>query len=239
MHNFLTSFKARNHLPHIVEQHPVSHDRVTSPLLVVELFQSQGCSSCPPANDNLLKLVHDPNLLVLTYDVTYWDHLGWKDTFGNGDFDRRQWAYARALRRKNVFTPQVIVNGHIAGVGSTTKDLQSLIQAAKSLETRSDLEIRYDIHTKAVHVSGPVDQYGIVNLIQYDPELMTIPIGRGENRGRTLAHANVVQRVISLGRWNGGKQEFTLPVPVDDSLSTAILVQQANEAGRILDAVRL
>ena len=76
-------------------------------LTVVELFQSQGCSSCPPANSNVLMLAEDPNLLVLTYDVTYWDRLGWKDTFGNSANDRRQWDYARALSRKNVFTPQV------------------------------------------------------------------------------------------------------------------------------------
>lgn len=76
-------------------------------LTVIELFQSQGCSSCPPANLNVLKLAEDPNLLILTYDVTYWDRLGWKDTFGNSAHDRRQWDYARALSRKNVFTPQV------------------------------------------------------------------------------------------------------------------------------------
>ena len=76
-------------------------------LTVIEFFQSQGCSSCPPANSNVLKLAEDPNLLLLTYDVTYWDRLGWKDTFGNSANDRRQWEYARALSRKNVFTPQV------------------------------------------------------------------------------------------------------------------------------------
>ena len=76
-------------------------------LTVIELFQSQGCSSCPLANSNVLKLAEDSNLLILTYDVTYWDRLGWKDTFGNSANDRRQWEYARALSRKNVFTPQV------------------------------------------------------------------------------------------------------------------------------------
>lgn len=78
-----------------------------NPLTVVELFQSQGCSSCPPANHHVLKLINDPNVLVLTYEVTYWDYLGWKDTFGKSEFDRRQWAYANALGKKNVFTPQV------------------------------------------------------------------------------------------------------------------------------------
>ena len=74
---------------------------------VVELFQSQGCSSCPPANANILKLAQDPNMLVLTYEVTYWDYLGWKDTFGNSAFDQRQREYAQAFNNRSVFTPQV------------------------------------------------------------------------------------------------------------------------------------
>ncbi len=129
MHNILSSFKAHNHNhnqshpSHTLNQHQASRASTTPPLLVVELFQSQGCSSCPPANDNLLKLVHDPNLLVLTYDVTYWDHLGWKYTFGNTDFDRRQWAYARALQRKNVFTPQVF---HSTKIHEIARELRSI-----------------------------------------------------------------------------------------------------------------
>ena len=75
--------------------------------IVIELFQSQGCSSCPATNSNVLELAEDPNMLILTYNVTYWDRLGWKDTFGDSVFDQRQWEYAKALQRKNVFTPQV------------------------------------------------------------------------------------------------------------------------------------
>ena len=75
--------------------------------IVIELFQSQGCSSCPATNSNVLELAEDPNMLILTYDVTYWDRLGWKDTFGDSVFDQRQWVYAKALQRKNVSTPQV------------------------------------------------------------------------------------------------------------------------------------
>lgn len=74
---------------------------------VIELFQSQGCSSCPATNSHVLKLAEDPNMLILTYHVTYWDRLGWKDTFGDSVFDQRQWEYAKALQRKNIFTPQV------------------------------------------------------------------------------------------------------------------------------------
>ena len=106
MQSLVSSLKPRKSPAPMPPQNP-SITPSTIPLTVLELFQSQGCSSCPTANDNVLKLAHDPNVLVMTYDVTYWDHLGWRDTFGNSVFDRRQWAYARTLGNKNVFTPQV------------------------------------------------------------------------------------------------------------------------------------
>ena len=100
----LLQFKQSN------EKSPMTQESsrpIEVPLTVVELFQSQGCSSCPPSNSNVLRLIDDPNILVLTYNVTYWDRLGWKDTFGKSSFDQRQWEYARKMQRKNVFTPQV------------------------------------------------------------------------------------------------------------------------------------
>ena len=108
MKSFLQSFRSST-----PKSTTSTYQSLVSPMLesngltVVELFQSQGCSSCPPANSNVLKLAEDPALLILTYDVTYWDRLGWKDTFGKTAFDQRQWEYARALKRQNVFTPQV------------------------------------------------------------------------------------------------------------------------------------
>ena len=80
---------------------------MSKPPTVVELYQSQGCNSCPPANDNIIRLTEDPDMLVLTYEVTYWDRLGWKDTFGNIAFDDRQREYGRALKKRGVYTPQV------------------------------------------------------------------------------------------------------------------------------------
>lgn len=108
MKSFLRSFKSSSTTqPVSANQAPESPLQNMNALTVIELFQSQGCSSCPPTNSNVLKLTADPSLLILTYDVTYWDRLGWKDTFGNTAFDQRQWEYARALQRKNVYTPQV------------------------------------------------------------------------------------------------------------------------------------
>src|SRR5882757_7521769 len=97
------------------------------PLTVVELFQSQGCSDCPPANANVMALSDRPDLLTLSFGVTYWDQLGWKDTFASPQYTARQWDYAHALHHRNVYTPQVIVNGRSDIVGRDRKELETLI----------------------------------------------------------------------------------------------------------------
>ncbi|MDE3176298.1 MAG: DUF1223 domain-containing protein, partial [Pseudomonadota bacterium] len=93
---------------------------------VVELFQSQGCSSCPPANAALARYADRPDWLALTFAVTYWDRLGWKDTFGQAAFTERQYAYARSLGESGVYTPQVVVNGRAAGVGADAGEVEAL-----------------------------------------------------------------------------------------------------------------
>src|SRR5882762_9216597 len=98
------------------------------PLTVVELFQSQGCSDCPPANANVMALSDRPDLLTLSFGVTYWDQLGWKDTFASPQYTARQWDYARAFHRTEVFTPEVVINGHADAVGQDRDELVSLIR---------------------------------------------------------------------------------------------------------------
>jgi hypothetical protein len=97
---------------------------------VIELFQSQGCSSCPPANAALGRYADRPDFLALTYAVTYWDRLGWRDTFGQSTFTERQYAYARSLGDSDVYTPEVVVNGRAAGVGDEVSEVEAL--AAKT-----------------------------------------------------------------------------------------------------------
>src|SRR5277367_671334 len=97
---------------------------------VVELFQSQGCSSCPPANGNVNALSQRADVLALSFAVTYWDRLGWKDTFAKPQFTERQWQYARAMRQQDVYTPQVVVNGRIKGVGADAGEIEDLISRA-------------------------------------------------------------------------------------------------------------
>ncbi|RYG34103.1 MAG: DUF1223 domain-containing protein, partial [Burkholderiales bacterium] len=113
-----------------------------SPPVVVELFQSQGCSSCPPANENILALIDHPDLLVLSFGVTYWDRLGWKDTFASHENTQRQYAYANGgLKRRNVATPQVVINGYVDIVGNDRSELVRAIGEAKLLSSAPALAI--------------------------------------------------------------------------------------------------
>ena len=197
---------------------------------VVELFQSQGCSSCPPANANVLKLADRPDVLTLSFQVTYWDNLGWKDTFAQPAYTARQWDYAHAFRHSQVFTPQVIVNGRADTVGSRPGEVEALIARAD----RGPGGPQVDIAGGTATVSGA--GAGEVWLVRYDPRIIQVPIAAGENGGRTLPHRNVVRELVRLGGWHGGTQHFALPAG-GGNLRTAVLVQ-AGTGGEILAAGR-
>ena len=199
---------------------------------VVELFQSQGCSSCPPANANVLAIADRPGVLTLSWQVTYWDQLGWKDTFGSPAFTARQWDYAHAFHRAEVATPEVVVNGRADIVGSNRGELEDLLHR----EDRGDGGPTVAISGDRVTVGGGGSR-GVVVLVRYDPNILQVPIQRGENVGRTLPHKNVVREVVQLGDWNGGQRTYALPAPGRPGLKTAVLVETA-PGGAILAAAR-
>jgi hypothetical protein len=203
--------------------------------VVVELFQSQGCSSCPPANANLMALVDRPDVLALSFGVTYWDQLGWKDTFASPQYTARQWDYARALRHDNVFTPQVVVNGRLDGVGARPGEIEQLIQRAQRGAPGPVVSLAADAVT--VGAAPTPGQGADVWLVRYDPRVVQVAIRRGENGGRTLPHRNVVRELVRLGGWRGQAERFSLPASRDPALRTAILVQTAG-AGPILAAAK-
>jgi len=196
--------------------------------VVVELFQSQGCSSCPPANANVLAVAGRPDVLALSWQVTYWDYLGWKDTFAADVFTRRQSAYARALGHDGVFTPQVVVNGRVDGVGAGRGELAGLMAQGERGDGGPSLTIAGD----EVRV-GAGQGSGQVLLVQYDPDLVQVAVKRGENAGETLPHRNVVRHVAVLGAWNGAAARFV--VARQAGLRDAVLVQ-AGGTGPILAA---
>ena len=202
----------------------------SAPLTVVELFQSQGCSSCPPANANVMALADRPDLLTLSFGVTYWDQLGWKDTFASPRYTQRQWDYAHAFHRSQVFTPEVVVNGKADVVGQDRGELEALIRREQA---SGGPEIRLDHDSVAIGGGAGKAQ---VWLVRFDPRVVQVPIARGENGGRTLPHRNVVKELALLGNWAGDAVHFAL-TPAPAGLRTAVLVQE-NSGGPVLAAAR-
>jgi hypothetical protein len=202
--------------------------------VVVELFQSQGCSSCPPANANVGAIAARPEVLALSFSVTYWDQLGWKDTFARPAYTQRQWDYAHALRHRNVFTPQVVVNGRKDGVGADPKELAQLVETGDRGAAGPDLAIAGG--TVKVGAGARPARPADVWLVRYDPRILQVPIRRGENGGKTLPHKNIVKQLVRVGAWSGQAETLRLPAG-DPALRTAILVQ-APGGGAILAAAK-
>src|SRR5690242_1020890 len=169
---------------------------------VVEIYTSQGCSSCPPADANVRALAGRPDVLALSFAVTYWDRLGWKDTFGQEIFTQRQRDYERPLRESGPFTPQVIVDGRMDTVGNNRADIEKLI--AQSNRTGGP-EVRLAADMVSVAAGkGDADVW----LVRYDPRTVSVPVSRGENSGATLQVRNGVRELVNLGRWSGSAMQY-------------------------------
>jgi hypothetical protein len=204
-------------------------------LTVVELFQSQGCSSCPPANANVNALSTRRDILALSFAVTYWDYLGWKDKFARAAFTARQRAYARSGQSDGVYTPQVVINGRRALVGANRASLGQAIKAAGPLRGGPTIERRGD---ELLVGGGAGERATTVLVVTYDPRERRVPIRAGENGGKTLPHRNIVTDLREAGRWTRGAQRFALPASADPALRTAVLLQRG-EGGPIIAARRL
>ncbi|THD41969.1 MAG: DUF1223 domain-containing protein [Bradyrhizobium sp.] len=203
--------------------------------LVIELFQSQGCSSCPPANALLIDWAKRDDVLALNFAVDYWDSLGWKDIFDSPAYTARQWAYARALQRENVYTPQAILNGRADTTGLDDEELRQL--AAKVDRGAGGPAVTVSAGAATIGAGAAPAGGAEVWLAQYDPNVLQVAIKRGENAGRTLPHVNIVKRLALLGRWSGAPARFDLPAKDDARLVDAVLVQGAGQ-GPILAAAR-
>jgi hypothetical protein len=204
--------------------------------VVVELFQSQGCSSCPPANANINAITDQPGVLALSFGVTYWDDLGWKDTFAARAGTDRQWDYARgSLHNSNVATPQVVINGRTETVGVDRNDLNRRIAQAALPAGAPSLSLAGSM--LSVSAAAAPKAAADVWLVRYDPRTVQVAIRRGENGGRTLPHRNVVRELTRLGAWAGPAVRFDLPKTSNPAFATAILVQEAH-GGPILAALK-
>jgi hypothetical protein len=201
---------------------------------VIELFQSQGCSSCPPAEANVAAVSDRSDILALAFEVDYWDRLGWKDTFSKPAWTARQYAYAHAMGRDGVYTPQVVVNGRVEGDGLEAGALAGLVSRGERGAGGPDVSIS----GRAVSVGvGAAPAGGAdVWLARYLPRTVEVAIPRGENAGRTLPYKDVVREMILVGHWHGAAASFPLP-PAGPELAEAAVVQ-ASGSGPILAAAR-
>lgn len=195
--------------------------------VVVELFTSQGCSSCPPADAFLARLSERPGVIALAFHVDYWDYLGWQDSFASPAFSKRQRSYARAFGERMVYTPQIVVAGRRGLVGSREDEVEAAIAeaAASSPLAKVTIALRGDALAVTVEAAGAVVQEAQVNLVLFDAP-QVVEIGRGENSGRTMTYHNVVRSWMMLGSWSGARTEWVVPLP-QDMRGAAVLVQDA------------
>jgi hypothetical protein len=204
-------------------------------LTVIELFTSQGCSSCPPANDNLARLAGQPDVLALSFGVDYWDYLGWRDTFASPAYTARQRDYARGLHLRNVYTPQMVVNGRSDLVGTRMGDIDRARGRTAALLGGPTLSLN---NTQIVIGATPTLAHAAdIWLVRYDPRVVQVPVQRGENTGRTLPHTNVVRQFVRLGAYSGQAVTLSLPSSTQANLRTAVLLQRAG-GGPIVAAVK-
>ncbi|MBN8990705.1 MAG: DUF1223 domain-containing protein [Rhizobiales bacterium] len=205
------------------------------PRAVVELFTSQGCSSCPPADQIIGELAKDPNVIALSMPIEYWDYLGWKDTLADSRFSARQKAYSQMRGDRDVYTPQVIVNGSANVIGSDRAAIDSAIQNTQKTTGVMSVPVTMTLSGKQINVSVAASKaatpgHGEVWICSVS-KAVPISIGRGENRGRQVTYYNVVRNILKVGDWNGSSGSWTVPlenISRDGVDAAVVYVQDGN-----------
>lgn len=209
------------------------------PSTVVELYSSQGCSSCPPADKFLGELVQNRDILGLTFSVTYWDYIGWKDTFGNKDNDYRQAYYKQEFGSRYVYTPQMIIGGKDHKVGSDQNGVKSLIK--ENAEHAQFLLLQWNFKGDTLEVDIPSGQgEATIWLVDID-HAKEVNIGRGENTGRTVVYHNVVRKIRSAGVWDGTAKKIKLDLAEMREMGRdgCALIIQKGQYGPIIAALNV
>jgi hypothetical protein len=206
------------------------------PRAVVELFTSQGCSSCPPADRIIGELAKDPSVIALSMPIDYWDYLGWKDTLADARFSARQKAYSHMRGDRDVYTPQVVVNGSVHVIGSDLAGIEGAIGETKKADGVMSVPVSMSVTGRQINVSvaasnrGPAAMHGEVWICSIS-KAVPISIGRGENRGREITYHNVVRNVLKVGDWNGSPGTWTVPlenISREGVDAAAVYVQDGN-----------
>jgi hypothetical protein len=202
------------------------------PSVVVELFTSQGCSSCVGSGSLIAALDQRPRVLTLTFPVGYWDYMGWRDTLAKPEFDNRQRAYMRTLSLRDVYTPQVVVDGRLQAAAVDSLAIDKLVRTAA--RTPADPpQVSLGKARLAVGAGAAPGGGADVWLVRYRPGDQSVRVLAGANRGKTIVEHNVVRELQRLGAWRGKAVRFHLPASADPDLKTVVIVQ-AVRSGRIL-----
>jgi hypothetical protein len=209
---------------------------VAEPRAVVELFTSQGCSSCPPADKIIGDLAKDPSVIALSMPIDYWDYLGWKDTLADARFSARQKAYSEMRGDRDVYTPQVVVNGSEHVVGSDLTGIKGAIDDTRKTTGVMSVPVSMTLAGKQITVSvaasgnGPTAMHGEIWICSIS-KAVPIAIGRGENRGREVTYYNVVRNLLKVGDWDGSAGSWSVPlenISREGVDAAAVYVQDGN-----------
>jgi hypothetical protein len=214
------------------------------PRAIIELFTSQGCSSCPPADKLLAELRNDSSLLTLSLPIDYWDYLGWKDTLAMPGHTARQKAYSQVRGDREVYTPQVVVNGVTQALGSDRAEIEKAVAQSHANHSAFSVPVHVTIANERVTVTVPNgDGDGMAGDLWLCPlsRSITVGIGRGENRGRTITYTNVVRRWVRLGTWTGRSETYTVPIDAIkfagiDAIAVMLQGGSADKPGAVLGA---
>lgn len=205
------------------------------PKAVVELFTSQGCSSCPPADAILKRLADEGDVVALAYHIDYWDYLGWKDTLASSENTERQRAYAKALGARSVYTPQTIVNGrqHMNGASARKVDaaIERMAEGDDALSV--DVSARREGDSVVIVTGDSSSGYAKAHILLVVCRPATsVEIRRGENAGRTLVYRNAVARIQAAGMWKGKAGRWEIPASeIGEGNGAAVLIQAMRKDG--------
>ena len=205
--------------------------RAAGPSGVVEMFTSQGCSSCPPADKVLAELIESGEAIGLSHHVDYWDYLGWKDTLASPEATKRQYAYARAFGRRGVYTPQAVVNGRTHHVGSRGREVRARLEgdAAAGIAPDRLVTLTREAARVGIVVEGEAAEADLV-LVRFDRRHEQV-IERGENRGRTITYHHPVREVRALGPWDGTTGAVMVDLPPNGRAGGVAALLQSRAAG--------
>jgi hypothetical protein len=204
--------------------------------ILVELYTSQGCSSCPAADRLAAKLKARPELHVVSFNVDYWDYLGWHDTLAKPEYSKRQMDYAQSRRDNDVYTPQMIIDGHAHVVGSNEQAVENAIALARKAPPKIPVSLHASDMEMIVELGEGIEEAEATVWILATAHMVEVKIERGENAGNTIAYHNVVRQLLPAGMWNGKAKTIALPrkAIIGGDVKSCLAIVQKGKVGPVL-----